>query len=672
MKRFYITLTILLVFQFCCYAQKRSKGEIVQRDLYSDTWVATDAIGRAMPTNEQTGDVKEDKRRVVGIFYITWHTQDLHNQISPYTGDITQILGKTPEARKDTNHPAWRHNAWFHYAEPEMGYFLSQDEWVIRKDLSMLADAGVDVMILDVTNAVRYWSEWEVLFETMHKMKAEGNIVPKFCFWAFNGPVITVVQELFNRVYKENKYSDLWFYWDDKPLLLYNDNPHHNASGGWVENPNPNYYEAAVTDPNDPNYNNPDYTQKSLKDYTIEVKEFFTLRNMWWGYYEWGGKRFIGTEGNWSFGYNLEDERIKRMSPEELIAKHNGKLEQAAVTPAQHPVTMTENPMGVGKSWTRRFGEPQLNEYDMPEVGYIPYLKQTRRNPVFYGAYFQESWDYALKGDPEFLYINDWNEWTAMKFNTEGEVSWLGRINPFMFVDQYNMEFNRGIQPMKGGYSDNYYMQMAQNIRRYKGSRPIPQHTGYTESKIDGRFGDWKNNSIEYRDTQGDTFHRNAKGYAGLHYTNTSGRNDIITSKVAVGAESISFYAETATELTPHTDNNWMMLLIDADNNHSTGWYGYDYIINKDIKGERTTTLLQYDSAKGEWSYVADIAMRYAGNRLELAIPRKLLNLAEDNFILDFKWTDNPTELKDPISLCTDGDTAPNRRFNYRLIWKKE
>lgn len=672
MKRFYITLTILLVFQFCCYAQKRSKGEIVQRDLYSDTWVATDAIGRAMPTNEQTGDVKEDKRRVVGIFYITWHTQDLHNQISPYTGDITQILGKTPEARKDTNHPAWRHNAWFHYAEPEMGYFLSQDEWVIRKDLSMLADADVDVMILDVTNAVRYWSEWEVLFETMHKMKAEGNIVPKFCFWAFNGPVITVVQELFKRVYKENKYSDLWFYWDDKPLLLYNDNPHHNASGGWVENPNPNYYEAAVTDPNDPNYNNPDYTQKSLKDYTNEVKEFFTLRNMWWGYYEWGGKRFIGTEGNWSFGYNLEDERIKRMSPEELIAKHNGKLEQAAVTPAQHPVTMTENPMGVGKSWTRRFGEPQLNEYDMPEVGYIPYLKQTRRNPVFYGAYFQESWDYALKGDPEFLYINDWNEWTAMKFNTEGEVSWLGRINPFMFVDQYNMEFNRGIQPMKGGYSDNYYMQMAQNIRRYKGSRPIPQHTRYTESKIDGRFGDWKNNSIEYRDTQGDTFHRNAKGYAGLHYTNTSGRNDIITSKVAVGAESISFYAETATELTPHTDNNWMMLLIDADNNHSTGWYGYDYIINKDIKGERTTTLLQYDSAKGEWSYVADIAMRYAGNRLELAIPRKLLNLAEDSFILDFKWTDNPTELKDPISLCTDGDTAPNRRFNYRLIWKKE
>lgn len=668
MKRLYPILFALLLTTTHSFAQKQKTAE---RDLYPDTWVATDAIGRTMPTHEQTGDKKSDKRRVVGMFYITWHTQDLHNQPSPYTGDITQILLKDPKARKDTNHPAWK-NVWYHYAEPEMGYFLSQDEWVVRKDLSMLADAGVDVLIMDVTNAVRYWDEWEVVFSTMQKMKAEGNIVPKFCFWAFNGPVITVVQELFNRIYKENKYADLWFYWDEKPLLLYNKNPRHNASGGWVENPNPNYYEAAVSDPNDPNYNNPDYTQKSLTDYTNEVKEFFTLRNMWWGYYEWDDKRFIGTEDNWSFGYSLADEHIKNMSPKELLSTHNGKPEQGAVTPAQHPVTMTENPMGVGKSWTRKYGEPQLNEYDMPEVGYIPYLNAVKPNPVLYGAYFQESWDYALEGDPEFLYINDWNEWTAMKFNTEGETSWLGRINPFMFVDQYNMEFNRGIQPMKGGYSDNYYMQMAQNIRRYKGTRPIPEHTGYTEVKIDGRFGDWKHNTIEYRDTQGDTFHRDAKGYAGLHYTNSSGRNDIITSKVAVGKENISFYVECAQKLTPHADQNWMMLLLDADNDSSTGWYGYDYIINKSVKSDRITTLMRFDRETNEWMEEADVAMRYTDNFMELTIPRKALNLSEQEFTLDFKWTDNPAELKDPISLCLDGDTAPNRRFNYRLIWNKE
>ena len=665
---------VLFILGLNAYAQKQERKLNPIRDLYSDTWVATDAIGRVMPTNAETGDVKDDKRRVVGIFYITWHTQNFHSVPSPYTGDITKILQQSPEARNDSNHPAWKRYDphMYHYAEPEMGYFLSQDEWVIRKDISMLTDAGVDVMIMDVTNAVRYWDEWEVTFKTMQKMKAEGNPVPKFCFWAFNGPVITVVQELYDRIYKENKYPDLWFYWDGKPLLLYNSDPHHNASGGWVDNPNPNYSEDIANNPNDPNHNNPYYTQKSLTDYTNEIKEFFTLRTMWWGYYEWAGKRFIGTEDNWSFGYSLADERIQNMTPEELMSTHNGKHEQAAVTPAQHPVTMTQNPMGVGKSWTRRYGQPELNEYDMPEVGYIPYLDKTVDNPTHYGAYFQESWDYALKGDPEFLYINDWNEWTAMKFELGPGSQWLGRINPFHFVDQYNMEFNRGIQPMKGGYTDNYYMQMAQNIRRYKGSRPIPEHTGYSECKIDGRFADWKNNTIEYRDTQGDIFHRDAKGYGGTIYTNTSGRNDIITSKVAVGEQTISFYAETAGDITPHTDKNWMLLLIDADNNSSTGWYGYDFIVNQSVKSDRATTLMQYNSEKKEWEEVADLAMRYTDNHIELAVPRQLLNLAEDKFILDFKWADNPEELADPISLCLNGDTAPNRRFNYRLIWNKE
>lgn len=672
--KYFILYIAFLAIGISSYAQKQVRKLTPARDLYSDTWVATDAIGRTMPTNEQTGDVKQDKRRVVGIFYITWHTQNFHSVPSPYTGDITKILQQSPEARNDSNHPAWKRYDphMYHYAEPEMGYFLSQDEWVIRKDISMLTDAGVDVMIMDVTNAVRYWDEWEVTFKTMQKMKAEGNPVPKFCFWAFNGPVITVVQELYDRIYKENKYPDLWFYWDGKPLLLYNSDPHHNASGGWVDNPNPNYSEDIANNPNDPNHNNPYYTQKSLTDYTNEIKEFFTLRTMWWGYYEWAGKRFIGTEDNWSFGYSLADERIQNMTPEELMSTHNGKHEQAAVTPAQHPVTMTQNPMGVGKSWTRRYGQPELNEYDMPEVGYIPYLDKTVDNPTHYGAYFQESWDYALKGDPEFLYINDWNEWTAMKFELGPGSQWLGRINPFHFVDQYNMEFNRGIQPMKGGYTDNYYMQMAQNIRRYKGSRPIPEHTSYTECKIDGRFSDWKNNLIEYRDTQGDIFHHNAKGYGGLNYINTSGRNDITTAKAAVGKQTISFYVETSNNITPHTDKNWMLLLIDADNNSSTGWYGYDFIVNQDVKDKHTTTLKQYDNEKKEWNYVADIAMCYSDNRLELSISRQHLNIMGDKLTLDFKWADNPDELTDPISLCLNGDTAPNRRFNYRLIWNKE
>lgn len=639
------------------------------RDLYEDTWVATDALGRQMPSFEEVGAVKKDQRRVTGIFYITWHTQGLKELPKPYRADVTKILNEDPSARLDANHKLWYTNS-YHWGEPEMGYFLSQDEWVIRKDMSMLSDAGVDVLVMDVTNAVRYWDEWEVTFSTMEKMKAEGNKVPKFIFWAFNGPVITVVQDLYDRIYKTNKFKDLWFYWDGKPLLLYNGNPAVDANGGGVKNPNPHYDVKAKTDPAHLHYQDPDYAEEFYTDYTKEVKDFFTLRTMWWGYDEWAGKRFVGTEDNWSFGYSMADEKVKALKPEELLSTHRGKREQAAVTPAQHPVTMTKENMGVGKSWSRQYGEPKLNQYDMPEPAYVPWLGKTVEHPENYGIYFQERWDEAIAANPEFLYINDWNEWTAGKYQPEGGTTpWLGRNSPFFFVDQYNAEFNRCIHPMKGGYTDNYYMQMAQNLRRYKGVRPIPQQKGLHSVKIDGKFADWDEIANEFRDTRGDTFHRDAIGYAGTHYTNTSGRNDVITGKVSVGKKMISFYAETAANLTPHTGNNWMLLLIDADNNSQTGWYGYDYLVNKEVKSETTTTLMRYDGSS--WKEVADLAYRYEANRMEVSIPRDLLGLNGNKFTFDFKWTDNPAELKDPISFCTDGDTAPNRRFNYRMIWSK-
>ncbi len=641
-----------------------AKQEAEYRDLFSDTWVATDALGRTMPDARTAGPVKKDKRRVVGIFYITWHSDNLADLKSPYSGDVTKVLTANPEARLDAKHPAWKEGS-FHWGEPEMGYFLSKDEYVIRKDMSMLADAGVDVLIMDVTNAVRYWSEWDTVFTVMQKMKKEGNKVPEFCFWAFNGPVITVVQDLYDKIYKENKYNDLWFYWEGKPLLLYNGDPGVDANGKGVNNPNPHYDSAAVTDKNHPHYGDPDYTSKFYKDYTKDIKKFFTLRTMWWGYYKWAGRRFVGTEDNWSFGYDMGNKHVKIMPPDSLLSLHNGRREEAAVTPAQHPMSL------VGKSWSRKTGEPELNAYDLPDSAYVPWLKKKVAHPEGYGIYFQERWEEALKSDPEFLYLNDWNEWTAGKYQPEAgkTFQFMRRDNPFFFVDQYNSEFNRTMQPMKGGYTDNYYMQMAQNIRRYTGVRSIPELKGFTPVKIDGRFDDWERMTAEYRDTKGDVFHRSHKGYGGTFYTDSSGRNDIVACKVAVDKKNIFFYAAAADALSPSSGNNWMLLLIDADNNAATGWHGYDFLINKKVKDDQTTTLMRYDS--GVWKEQAQLQYRSNGNALELAVPRRLLGLTGNAFVMDYHWSDNATDTEELITLCTTGDNAPNRRFNYRCIWKK-
>lgn len=639
------------------------------RDLFPDTWVAQDAIGRNLPAYSVVGPVKKDQRRVVGIFYITWHSDSQHNLKSPYTADVNSVLAADPKARLDAKHPLWTEGS-YHWGEPETGYFLSKDEYVIRKDMSMLADAGVDVLVMDVTNAVRYWDEWEVVFAVMQKMRAEGNRVPRFCFWAFNGPVITVVQDLYDRIYKPNRFTDLWFDWDGKPLLLYNANPSVDANGKGPPNPNPHYEAAAKTDSKHPHYGDPDFTEEFYQDYTKEVKTFFTLRTMWWGYNQWAGKRFVGTEDNWSFGLDLGDKRVAAMTPNELVSKHNGQNEEAAVTPGQHPSSL------VGKSWTRENGEPPLNEFDLPEPTFVPWLGRKVEHPEGYGIYFQQRWDEALQVNPQFLYINDWNEWTAGKYPPTGgkpTTKFMRRDGTYFFVDQYNAEFNRCLQPMKGGYTDNYYMQMAENIRRYKGVRPIPEVIGSHPIKLDGIFADWDGVTVEYRDTAGDTFHRNYDGYGGLHYTNDTGRNDILTSKIAVDRDRVYFYADTKDALTSHTGANWMLLLIDADQNPDTGWYGYDYVINRSVVDDRKTTIQRYapNGSGGSWVEVARLDYRYAGKALEIAVPRKLLGLKGDAFVFDFHWCDNPTDLNDPISLSLNGDSAPNRRFNYRCSWKK-
>ena len=61
-------------------------------DTFSDTWAATDALGRRVPTYEDVGPPRAD--RVVGIFYFLWHGAHVHG--GPY--DVTKILAQDPQA----------------------------------------------------------------------------------------------------------------------------------------------------------------------------------------------------------------------------------------------------------------------------------------------------------------------------------------------------------------------------------------------------------------------------------------------------------------------------------------------------------------------------------------------------------------------------------------------
>jgi len=121
------------------------------RDTRPDTWVATDGLGRKVSTHEEVGGLRDGK--FVGIFYFLWMGQ--HGTDGPY--DITKILAANHDAMKDPSSPPWGPmHKFHHWGEPLLGYYFSDDAWVIRKHAQMLADADVDVVIFDVTNQTTY------------------------------------------------------------------------------------------------------------------------------------------------------------------------------------------------------------------------------------------------------------------------------------------------------------------------------------------------------------------------------------------------------------------------------------------------------------------------------------------------------------------------------------
>ena len=92
MKRIVVTVVSIV----CCALNMVHAEDPYYRDIYPDTWVATDALGRTMPELSAVGPVKKDQRRVVGIFYITWHSDSLGKLKSPYTADVTKVLAGDP------------------------------------------------------------------------------------------------------------------------------------------------------------------------------------------------------------------------------------------------------------------------------------------------------------------------------------------------------------------------------------------------------------------------------------------------------------------------------------------------------------------------------------------------------------------------------------------------
>ena len=576
----------------------------------SDSWMLTDALGRKARTYDEAGGRKVD--RFVGMFYWTWHQgydfDGGNENAAVEVKNITEVLREHPDAINNYNHPAWGEGAKrphvFYWDEPVFGYYRTTDPWVLRKHAEMLADAAIDCVYLDCTNGSFIWEySLRALLKTWAEAKKDGVNVPKIVFllpFTANADSKTSLINLYNKFYSQAEYADMWFHWQGKPLIMAY--PDNLGTTG-VEK---------------------------------EIRNYFTFRP--------GQPDYVaGPRASQQWGW-LE------VYPTHAFNTTNGRAEQCVVGVAQNARAASGGhccaftlPNTYGRSYSKTKG------FD------------NRPDAYLYGWNFQEQWDRAIDEiKPRMIFITGWNEWTSGMWTSAH-----GWSDPLSFVDQFDWDHSRDVEPTKGwgDKGDVYYQQLVDNVRRFKGMASPPEVSEPKTITL-GASGQWDDVLPRYKAYRGNTMHRDHRGRFNKYYTDNSGRNDIVGAQVTHDAENVYFRVETADALTPASDPNWMMLFIDIDRDKSTGWNGYDFVINR-LSPTSDEVYVERNLAK-RWSWFKKGTGKYVvkENVLEIAIPKETLRI-DGALDFEFKWADNLQSLGNVMDFYVSGDCAPGGRFNY-------
>lgn len=596
-----------------------SDSLIYTHPVMPDTWVFTDGLGRVSLTNKDVGGPKDDK--TLAMFYWTWHVDGFVTKVPV---NLQEYSEKYPDAIRDYDHEVWEGTSSYFWNEPIYGYYRATDQWVLRKQAELLTNAGVDVVFTDNTNGLSTWRNgYTALYESWSDAMNDGLKTPKLSYmFHFNAcnESKQQIQSIYLDVYRQNKYPELWFWWDGKPMLL-------------ADNSN---------------------IVASASDMEKELSGFFTFRDNYPGYInnepEFGHWGWLSTYPQAIYYASSADKRSDK--PEQITVgiamNHDAELHELAA--------MSGNNI-MGRSYT--------------SSGY-----HTEENAKLYGYNFAEQFNYALDVDPKVIFVTGWNEWRVGRYEMWPENSPAGVENAF--PDQFNDEYSRDIEPSKGDLKDHYYYQLVNFVRQYKGVSPIPAPSG--AKSIDLALGQeqWKTVKPYYAAYIGNTDDRDAKGYGDLVYTETSGRNDIIGAQIARDSEYLYFNVECAEDITPYTDALWMTLYIDSDQSNQ-GWESFDYVINKSAASESTAVLERFTGDGYNSEKVADCEYKVDGRYLTVKVKKSDLGLTGNDYTVNFAWTDNVhgegdyTKFSgDILDFYISGDVAPGARFKYSYISTEE
>lgn len=240
------------------------------------------------------------------------------------------------------------------------------------------------------------------------------------------------------------------------------------------------------------------------------------------------------------------------------------------------------------------------------------------------GYNFAEQFDRAIETDPPVVLVTGWNEWIAGRWQGPPE-------RPIRFVDCCNREYSRDIEMMRGGYFDNYFLQLVGYVRRYKGFTAPPVHE--------------KGEITLYPATKDGTFRRDCDGY-GERYVNISGRNAITGVSVCHDAEYVNFTLRSDKPLSGFGGGDFMTLFINGR-----------FAVTPD-----GIFSLGEDFSRGR---LCGIECNKSDNYIIYRVPLSLIGNSDGEFELTFKAAD----CSDPYSSVEDfydkGDVLPLGRLEY-------
>ena len=574
----------------------------------------TDALGRKVnPTNgNQTG-------KYVSIYFFPWfgtHTKKIYN--------IDELLTKYENGiRGNLENPLWAisgeyynstlsPNGEFHYwGEPIYGYYDSSDPWVIRKQLELLAYAQVDCLMLDYTNNVTYLQATTALLDAIKEMSETGCKVPKVAFMlsAVNDEHLNdSLQAVYNDYLSVEKYKNCFFIGDSKI----------NPSG------------------------------KPLVTGKDAIKDEFLEKQIWFKTLQWHGVPF-------------DPNNFPAMSEEVVQLNHNGFM---SVTTEVYSSANDVHEI----SWC-------TDPYLYPEMdllrgrGWEPGDKTNGTNPdkVAAGACFNNQWKNVFENpDIFFVQVQTWNEWWAQKQNALMKP--YHDVQRAVFVDTFNEAFSRDIEPVKGRLGDNYYLQLVQNIRKFK-QKSVASAVKHEKQTVQIEKGllAWKDIPGNYLDLEGEAIIRDYPSIdPKLFYKNNSARNDIVRLKFANDSENLYVMVETKQTITKWKDNdqNWMNLYISTGKN--SGWEGYDFIINRFPQKDGLTSV-EFINTDGEFLRKGDVHYYLEDNRIFYSIPLKVIGVSENDQI-EIKASDNLLKSLEVSEFYTNGDCVPVGRLNFAYL----